>query len=132
MAVSTKGIVNVGLSAAAVFLAVSCGGAPVEIVCSTELRPGIEVDILDSISRAPAAVGATLLLQGPYVDSVYISDPATLAIAKIWYEDHIKAGTYSVQIKKPGYRNWTRTDIRIEADQCHTTTFAHLTALLQR
>jgi len=106
--------------------------APLEAVCTDELRAVIEVDILDSASRAPAASGATLWLRGPYSDSLTVPNGSTSPVAKVWFEDRVKAGTYAVEIKKVGYRDWSQSGLRIQADRCHTTTFDHITALLQR
>lgn len=99
--------------------------------CTTELRSVIQLDILDSATRAPAAAGATVLLGGPFSDSLVVSDTSTSPTAQIWYEDHIKRGTYSLRIQKPGYRDWSQTGIHVTADRCHTTTFDHIVALLR-
>lgn len=100
--------------------------------CTDELRSVIRVDVLDSISRAPAAAGATVLLRGPVTDSVVVSDTSTSSTAYIWFEDRVKPGIYSLSIVKAGYRDWAQTGIRVEADACHTTTFDHVIALLRR
>jgi hypothetical protein len=114
-------------------LGVTLGCAtPAETVCTAILYGVIEVDVVDSISRVPAAAGATVWLRGPYSDSLTVPDSATSSLATIWTEDHVKAGTYSVQVQKSGYHLWNRAGIRVEADRCHTTTFARLTVLLQR
>lgn len=124
-------IVRMGLMAACLLLTASCF-ALVSADCTSELRSVIQVDILDSMTRAPAAAGATVLLGGNFTDSVVVSDTSTSSTAHAWYEDQIKRGVYSLVIEKPGYRNWTQTGIHVEADRCHTTTFDHVIALLQR
>jgi PEGA domain len=105
----------------------------VDTVCTAELRSVLQLDALDSVTRAPAAGGATAWLRGgSLVDSVTVPDTATSSLIYEWFEDRVKAGTYTVQVQKPGYREWTQTNIRVNANACHTTTFEHLTALLQR
>ena len=99
--------------------------------CTTELRSVIQVDILDSATRSPAGASATIWLRGPFTDSVVVPDAWTSSIAHVWFEDHVKAGTYSLQIQKAGYRDWSQGDIRVRADACHTTTFSHVVALLR-
>lgn len=99
--------------------------------CTAELRAVIRVDILDSVTRAPAASGATVLIRGPFWDSLVVSDTSTVPTAHVWFEDRVKRGTYSLLIQKSGYRDWTQTGLRVEANSCHTTTFDDIVALLQ-
>jgi len=115
-------------------VAASCG-SPTDgsaITCSDELRPAIEVDVFDALTGGPAAAGATVLLSGSARDSV--TAPTTsgaLVIAKVWYEDRVKAGSYSVTVRKPGYSDWTQSNIRVQSDQCHVRTFERLAARLE-
>ena len=111
-------------------LVASCGSM-VGTGCTAELRSVIQLDALDSISLAPGAAGATVWLRGPFSDSLTVPDTATSSLVHLWFEDRVTAGTYSLQIRKAGYRDWARTGIRIDANRCHTTTFDHVTALLQ-
>jgi hypothetical protein len=100
--------------------------------CTAELRSVIQLDILDSTTRAPATAGAVVLLRGPFSDSLSVSDTLTAPTAHVWFEDRVTPGTYSLTIHKSGYRDWTRTDIRVEGNGCHATTFHHVVALLRR
>ena len=115
-------------------VAASCG-RPTEgsqATCSNELRPAIEVDVFDARTGIPAAAGATVLLSGSAQDSV--TAPTTsgaLVIAKVWYEDRVKAGSYSVTVRKPGYSDWTQSNIHVQSDQCHVSTFERLAARLE-
>jgi hypothetical protein len=102
-------------------------------VCTDELRSVIRVDVFDSVTGAPAAAGATVLLEGTlFRDSVAVPDTATSATAHYWLEDKVKAGSYNVQVRKPGYRLWARNDVRLASDGCHVSTFEFLSARLQR
>ena len=40
------------------------------------------------------------------------------------------AGLFTVTVTKSGYRDWTKSDVRVTADECHVNT-TKLTALLQ-
>ena len=123
-------MVFAAVTTACLALAAGCAGL-FDTVCTTELRGVIQVDILDSVTRAPAAAGATVVLRGPFTDSLVVSDTSTSPVAHLWFEDHVKAGSYSLLIQKPGYRDWTQTGIQVKANSCHTTTFDHIIALLQ-
>ncbi|HSQ32724.1 MAG TPA: carboxypeptidase-like regulatory domain-containing protein [Gemmatimonadaceae bacterium] len=114
--------------------AASCGSPTGggDIACSNDLRPAIEVDVFDARTGTPAAAGATVLLSGSAQDSVTApSTSGALVIAKVWYEDRVKAGSYSVTVRKAGYSDWTQSDIRVQSDQCHVRTFERLAARLE-
>jgi hypothetical protein len=115
--------------------AVSSCDLPYELSgdCSDELRSAMRVDIVDSLTGAPAAAGATVWVRGnAFLDSVHVADSATTAAAAYWMEDKVRGGTYSVEVRKAGYRVWVRESIRIDADRCHVRSFAFVTARLQR
>ncbi|MEO5580406.1 MAG: PEGA domain-containing protein [Gemmatimonadaceae bacterium] len=42
-----------------------------------------------------------------------------------------RAGTYTVTVTKPGYREWRRTGVQVGRDECHVITVP-LTARLQQ
>lgn len=121
------------LAALATIATVECGGgstAPVS--CSDELRAVIQVNVIDSITGKPAAAGTTVLLRGTVRDSITVpSTPDTVLTAHVWYENIVKAGTYSVTVSKAGYSEWVRSGISVQADACHVTTHEVLTAKLQ-
>ena len=119
---------------AGAIVAAGCGRptAAGDFTCTDELRPAIEVDVFDARTGGPAAAGATVLLSGSARDSVTApSTSGALVIAKVWYEDRVKAGSYSVTVRKPGYSDWTQSNIRVQSDQCHVRTFERLAARLE-
>ena len=122
-------ILLAGIAVACLSLVASCLSL-LESACTAELRSVIQLDILDSVTRTPAA-GATVLLRGPFTDSLVVPDTMTSSTAQVWFEDRVKAGNYSLMIRKSDYRDWTRTGIHVEANSCHTTTFDHVVARLQ-
>ncbi|HTJ22121.1 MAG TPA: hypothetical protein VL383_06985 [Gemmatimonadaceae bacterium] len=127
---------HVSASTTVAFAIVATGcGSPTDsgdVTCSRELRPAIEVDVFDARTGTPAAAGATVLLSGSAQDSVTAPSTAgALVVAKVWYEDRVKAGSYSVTVRKLGYSDWTQSNIHVQADQCHVRTFERLAARLE-
>ncbi|HTI64898.1 MAG TPA: hypothetical protein VL524_15340 [Gemmatimonadaceae bacterium] len=111
-------------------IAAACGSA--SVACTDELRSVLQVDVVDSATGKPAAAGSTVLLQGTTRDSITVpSTPDTVRTAHVWFEDVVKAGTYSVTVLKSGYLGWMRSGIKVQADACHVTTHEVLTAKLQ-
>ena len=107
-------------------------------VCTTEARPAIQVDVLDSISgspvRGPIRVVASDGSEMFEFDSQDIvlsptADPDTVVFGP-FYLAHERPGTYDVAVEAQGYRMWQRTGVRVRDGECHVQT-ADLMALLQ-
>ena len=103
--------------------------------CTAVAIPSFSVMVRDSATRAAIAFGAQLSWMGPVsgsnelqwrgptppdpsVDSIPISGP---------FE---KAGTFSLTVRKTGYRDWNGS-VTVKEDGCHVRSVS-LTALLQR
>lgn len=88
-------------------------------VCTTEFRHGISVHVTDSVTGAPAAGGAKLVVRdGTYADSMVVSENP--AYVQDWMAGAgERAGTYTVTITKPGYRPWSRAGVVVTRDECH-------------
>jgi hypothetical protein len=97
------------------------------VICTMEARAGLNVEIFDSVSGAPAADGARVLAVAPAIrDSATGSgNSSTVSLA---YE---RAGTYTVTVSRSGYRTWSRLNVEVTRDQCHVIP-VRLTARLQR
>lgn len=103
-------------------------------VCTTEARPGIIVTVVDSVTGDPPATATFIARSGAYVDSVMRSrapivvngSPVLLIGTAVE-----RPGTYDIVVRSPGYREWTRTGVRVTGDQCHVH-LTELTARLQR
>ena len=108
---------------ALLFTGVACSDPT---VCTLSFDYGIIVRVEDSLSGASAAFGARLVLRdGAYVDSTAVSfDGLHLSGAGE------RAGSYTVTVQKPTYHDWTRTNVRVTADECHVKAVS-LTARLQ-
>ena len=118
--------VSVLLLGAAVVLS-ACQRGPTQVVCTADLRPGILLDVRDSVNNVPAGRGARIIAQdGAYADTVKnigsFDGPYQLA--------QERAGTYTVTVEQQGYRLWRRSGVEVTADQCHVRTVS-LTARLQ-
>lgn len=90
------------------------------VMCTADFRFGISVQVQDSVTGAWIGSGATLIARdGAYVDSVTgpfgrpDADDAALATAGE------RAGTYDLVVRHDGYRPWSRTGVKVEADECH-------------
>lgn len=96
--------------------------------CTLEMRPGIAMDIRDSVTNAPAGVGARVITRdGEFADTASV-------LGETGWSGGLadeRPGTYTVTVEKDGYRPWTRNGIRVTKDACHVRTVS-VTALLQR
>jgi hypothetical protein len=99
-------------------------------VCTADFRPGIVVTVLDDATGAAASCGARAVVTAPGY-SVTVENPAmpgcpdSLALSAA----HERPGTYTVTVSKPGYRDFTQSNIVVGADVCHVIT-AQVTARL--
>jgi hypothetical protein len=102
-------------------------------VCTAELRSTIIVNVTDAKTSASAAAGSTVIVRGAtFYDSVFVTTlvlpPST---AYLGWEDRIKGGRYTVQVRKPGYLDWIKTDVDVPSDECHSGPGPVVTATLQ-
>jgi hypothetical protein len=85
--------------------------------CTADFRWGVVVEVRDSVTGAPAADGARLIVRdGAYADTsdqLPFTEPLTLRAAGE------RGGIYDVTVEKSDYRDWTRTRVRVREDQCH-------------
>jgi hypothetical protein len=97
-----------------IVLAVAANGCS-ELVCTTQPRPAIKAEIRDSITNAPAALGASLIVTNP---AVYDSSTFPYESPIVLSAGNATAGTYTVRVRKAGYRLWERTGIVVKGDRC--------------
>lgn len=92
---------------------VACGFAGTSD-CAAHITPGLEVVAVDSLTDvAPTSTGGVAVARaGAYADSTLArGDSAALRFRLAW-----RPGTYTVTVRVPGYRRWSRSDVRVESD----------------
>lgn len=100
--------------------------------CPDAERPGIELEIRDARTGAPAAAGATAVAHDddktyPFEADRPLGDSTALVLSAF-----TEPGVYDVVIQKAGYRDWTASNVRVRKDgECYVRT-VHLQAQLQR
>ena len=111
--------------------AVGCSGSP-SGVCTLEFRYGLSVYVTDSLTGTATASGASLVVRdGPFKDSVSHPSGRPEFDASPLLTAGERAGTYQISVSKPGYLPWSRSNVRITANECHVNPVS-VTALLQR
>jgi hypothetical protein len=95
-------------------IAVAANGCS-DIVCTTQPRPAIKAEIRDSVTNAPAALGASLIVTN---QSVYDSTAFPYESPTVLSAGNATAGTYTVRVRKAGYRLWEQTGIVVNGDRC--------------
>lgn len=90
-------------------------------VCTLELRSTIVVEVTDAKTGAPAPVGSTVIVRGAtFYDSVFVTAPLhTPSTAYLAWENQTKVGRYTVEVRKPGYLGWIKSDVDVRGDECH-------------
>lgn len=105
---------------------------PFGFACSDIGRFAVHVEVRDAATNAPAAEGATLTVRdGEYVDSRNGGPGAPpIPVLSAGAE---RAGTYQVTVRKEGYRDWTRENVRVKrAGWCDELRSVQFTARLER
>jgi hypothetical protein len=90
---------------------------PANVICTMEARAGIVVQPVDASTGASVTGMTTLRVRtGMESDSarVQLGDGVTTVAAA--YE---RAGTYTVTVQHPLYRDWTQTGVVVNRDECH-------------
>ena len=107
--------------------------------CTTEARPGITVEVRDSISGAPVADVRVIARDGAFADTAEV--PVTFALSttsdeplppiNVFHLVHERPSTYLVTAEKEGYQLWSRSGVQVRDGGCHVRTVS-LVARLQR
>lgn len=117
---------------AALFLiggALGCG----ETVCLTLPNPVVQANIRDSITNAPAAYQASLIVAGAGVyDSTFFgSRPDSLGVGFVQSAPPGKTGEYTVRVRRNGYRLWQQSGVHVEGSGCAGALSVMLSVRLQ-
>lgn len=101
------------------------------VECTDNFVNGLEVAVQDSSTGAPAASGAELIAQdGAWADTVRFPPNRPEYDALRLASAGERPGTYTVTVRKAGFRDWQRSGIVVTADECHVHT-VELMARLQ-
>ena len=96
-----------------------------------EFRYGLSVYVKDSLTGSAIASGASLVVRdGAFTDSVSHPSGTPELNAFPLLTAGERAGTYQISVSKPGYLQWSRSNVRITANECHVNPVS-VTALLQ-
>ena len=111
----------------------SSGASPLGVNCTDELRSTIRVEVTDARTGASAAVGSTVIVRGASVyDSVLVTATQfNPYVAYLAWENRVKQGRYTVEVRKPGYVSFVKTDVDVPGDQCHSGPGPGVQAALQ-
>ncbi|HYD55176.1 MAG TPA: hypothetical protein VEA99_21245 [Gemmatimonadaceae bacterium] len=95
--------------------------------CTASVEPAIVVEIRDARNGAPlAGLAAGVVRDGAYVDSLRpagftdVNDPIGSMISRQAASE--RPGTYDVEVRRDGFRPWTRTGVRARRGECHVET----------
>jgi hypothetical protein len=92
--------------------------------CTLTIRPAITVEVREMASGRPLADSAAgVARSGAYVDSLkpFMSDSVGTLTALQAYGP---AGTYRVELRRPGFQDWVREGVRVTANRCGDNTVA--------
>ena len=111
----------------------ACGSIFDSTECTTEARPGIRLEVLDSATRAPAGGAAALIIarDGSLADTARSFSPDSSAEAQFAVLAFERPGIYEITVQRAGYHLWRRSGVRVMSGECHVRT-VEITALLQR
>ena len=102
-----------------------------DVYCTGEFVFGLVVAVQDSSTGSPAASGAQLIAQdGAWADTVGFPPNRPDLDAQELVSAGERPGTYTVTVRKGGFRDWQRTGVVVTADECHVHP-VELTARLQ-
>ena len=101
--------------------------------CLTLPAPEIQVDVRDSVTDAPAAYRASLILAGNGVyDSTFVGPgPDSLSVMSIRSSPPGQTGEYTVRGRRNGYQLWQQTGVHVEDSGCAGALSVELPVRLQ-
>ena len=114
-----------------VAMTAACG----DKVCILIPAPTIQVDIRDSVTGAPAAYGASLIIEAPGVyDSSFVGPrPDSLTIGFVQSAPIRATNDFVVRVRRAGYKLWQQTGVHVDVSaECGTGATRAYTARLQR
>ncbi|MDH5761023.1 MAG: carboxypeptidase-like regulatory domain-containing protein [Gemmatimonadota bacterium] len=84
-----------------------------DLVCTEEMRYGVNVTVVDAGSGSPITEGlGGTLTEGSFSEVMAVWDNRLMGAGE-------RAGTYTVQVQATGYADWTRQGVVVLAGECH-------------
>ncbi len=106
--------------------------AKINLACTAEMRPGIVLTVLDSVSGAPMALERTRRVRATSasrVDSVAVLPSGSLILGGVipigdgrWGFAMENPGIWSVEVEVEGHRAWRQDGIAVSRGLCHVIT----------
>lgn len=94
-----------------------------EAVCTTEARPAIQVEVLDSVAGTRLDAPLAWVQDRAYRDTLMVFQGVAFGASE-------RAGTCDVHVEHSGYAPWVLTGVRVTEGAWHVNT-RELTARLQ-
>ena len=117
---------------AAIALCAACSGRgeseqpePPPVVCTMEARAALVVRPVDDATGIPVRGATVRAISDGFSENLSEFDGS-------YSGAHERAGTYTVVISHPDYRQWQRAGIVVEEDECHVSTQAVQARLARR
>jgi hypothetical protein len=103
--------------------------ARLHVACTADMRAGVNLTFLDSMSGAPVATLSTRRIRATSasrVDSIVVSPSGALILGGVWLTGEGRwafamesPGTWSVDVEADGYRVWRGDGIVVSRGICH-------------
>lgn len=102
------------------------------ILCTGDIRPAVEIEVLDrSSGEFIPSVARGVVQEGPYQDSLqpYSWTGQDPAVAVTYVAAFERIGIYQVHLEVEGYLPWDTSGIVVGRDECHVRTASFTAAL---
>ena len=89
------------------------------VFCTTELRPGLEITVLDAANNMPIVTGITVVA----TDNDHTETLVNFANTNIFVGAFERTGSYTITVSGDGYETFTTdSPIIVDEDICHVLT----------
>ena len=94
-----------------------------EPLCTTDIAPGLIVEIRDARSGRWIADSATVTARdGNFVDTLRAGAIVRDGSMRDRYGAYERPGTYALEVQRPGYRRWRASGVVLTKGACHVST----------
>lgn len=94
------------------------------VPCPAYIPPSVLVTVRDSVTSANLTAGSTLVLRDAagVADSVSVPAPPPPATIEAYGLGQGGTGTFSLTVRRAGYREWAKSGIKVKEGQCGAET----------